>query len=225
MTNAQIRMPERAVERDRQMQKELHHRDAEDEAGKDQRDGGQSLDDPASGRPPHRQPGRQEGERHRQRCGGHRDQQGVGDQPDMIGREYGAIVVQRDAGERGHADRLIERQQRDPDQHRDRHEEKQQEIEHQDPGCRIAQPPEIERPRPKALAGDGRESLRVPRQPAVDVEKHQHQREHQHRERAGAADIGRRLVPPCCRRCRWSAPRCGRAARPAPAPRTPRWRG
>jgi hypothetical protein len=97
-----------------------------------------------------------------------RDQQGVGDQPDMIGGKYGAIVVQRDARERGHAERLIERQQRDPGEHRDRHEEKQQEIEHQDPGCCIAQPPEIERARPKALAGDGRESLRVPRQPAVD---------------------------------------------------------
>src|SRR5262249_17109907 len=42
--------PERAVERDRQMQKKLHDRDAEDEAGKDQRNGGEPLDRPAARR-------------------------------------------------------------------------------------------------------------------------------------------------------------------------------
>ena len=149
--------------------------------------------DPASGRPPHRQPRRQESERHRQRRSRHRDQQRVGDQPDMIGREHGAIIVERDAGERRRADGLIERQQRNPGEHRDRHGQEQQEIEHENPRRRIAQPPEVERARPEALAGDGREPLRVPRQPAVDGEQHQHQHEHQDRERAGAADIGGRL--------------------------------
>ena len=76
--------PERAVERQRDAQEELHHRDAEDEPGKHQRDGREPLDQPAAGRAPHRQPRRQERQRHRDGRGRDRDHEGVEHQLDMV---------------------------------------------------------------------------------------------------------------------------------------------
>src|SRR5215510_11959266 len=48
--------PERAIERDRDAQEHLHHRDPENEAGKHQRNGGEPIDEPAAGPAPHCQP-------------------------------------------------------------------------------------------------------------------------------------------------------------------------
>src|SRR5215831_7199663 len=55
---------ERAIERDRDAQEHLHHRDAENEAGEDERDGGEPVDDPATGAAPHRKPGAEKRQHH-----------------------------------------------------------------------------------------------------------------------------------------------------------------
>ena len=143
-------------------------------------------------RAPHREPCGREGQRDRDSRGRDRDQQRVGGEPELIGVQHGAVIIERHEFHRGRAHWLIERQQRHPDEHCDRHEQKQHEIDDERGRGRVAQPPEIEWPRPESLAGDGRESLRMPRQPAVDIEQHQDEQQHQHRERARAADIGRR---------------------------------
>src|SRR5882724_7063112 len=101
---------ERAVERDRNAQEHLHHRDAENKARKHQRDGGKPLDDPAAGTAPHGQPGAQEGQRYRDGGGRDRDQQRVDHQLELSGGEHGAVVVEADELERSRSHRLEERQ-------------------------------------------------------------------------------------------------------------------
>ena len=51
-----------------------------------------------------------------------RDRERIGDEPEMLGREYGAVIVEGEPRERGSAHGLVERQQRHPGQHRDRAE-------------------------------------------------------------------------------------------------------
>src|SRR4030095_15155835 len=89
--------------------------------------------------------------------------------------KYAVIVPPGQFGEHLHRWRLINRQERGPDQYAERESNSQNKIEHKETERRVEPTAQRQGVRPKSLPGDSRKALRLPKSGAL-VKINQHKR-------------------------------------------------